>query len=39
VIRFFFYQRGGGVVQIETKAFHDASAMPPADGGADHAKL
>ena len=39
VIRFFFYQRGGGVVQIETKAFHDASAMPPADGEAGHAKL
>jgi len=39
VIRFFFYQRGGGVVQIETKAFHDASAMPPDDREADHVKL
>jgi hypothetical protein len=39
VIRYFFDPDGGGRVQMETKTFHDAAAMPAVADAAHHATL
>lgn len=38
VIRYFFDPNGGGIVQMETRKFHDASALQAAAGDDGHAK-